>query len=624
MSSTATRVNNKSIVEKAWEPGLGAIYVGDRQCRFRVWAPRAGSVEVELEGGRRVPLQKGDFGYFEGVVEIEPGARYSYRLDGRDPRPDPASRFQPEGVHGPSMVVDRSFDWSAEGDWKGNYLSHYILYELHVGTFTPEGTFDAVIPHLDRLRDLGVTAIEIMPVAQFPGSRNWGYDGVLPFAVQNSYGGPEGLKRLVAACHAREIAVVLDVVYNHLGPEGNYLGEFGPYFTERYKTPWGLALNFDGPDCDPVRQYFIENALHWVAEYHVDALRLDAAHAIADASERPFLQELGAALHDLGASLGRYVYAIAESDLNTLTFLRPHEQGGCNLDSQWTDDFHHSLHTLLTGERSGYYQDFGSLAQMAKSMAGGFVYTGQFSPYRRRRHGVPADEVEAVRHVVCIQNHDQTGNRMLGERIASLVSFESLKLAAGTVLLSPFVPLLFMGEEWGETAPFLYFVSHGDEDLVRAVREGRQEEFSAFSWQGEAPDPQAESTFERSRIDPALREREPNARLYDFYKELIRLRKSHPVLAHLGKRELEATVIEAEDVLVVRRWNAGKETLALFNFGERQPATPLPVPEGRWEKLLDSAEERWGGPGSPVPGEIESDGRAGLPLGGRAVVVLAR
>ena len=573
-----------------WSPTLGATYLGDRRCRFRVWAPLAKSVEVNL-----ISLQRGEDGYFEGIVEgIEPGARYAYRLDGGDPRPDPASRFQPDGVHGPSMVVDPEFDWN-DGDWRGLPLSDFILYELHVGTFTPEGTFEAVIPHLDRLRDLGINAIEIMPVAQFPGGRNWGYDGVLPFAVQNSYGGPVGLKRLADACHARGIAVVLDVVYNHLGPEGNYLAEFGPYFTARYKTPWGLALNFDGPDSDPVRHYFIENARHWIAEYHIDGLRLDAVHAIADASERPFLQELGAALHEHGA------YAIAESDLNTLHFLRPREQGGCGLDAQWTDDFHHSLHTLLTGEKTGYYSDFGSIDQIAKAMAGGFVYTGQPSPYRRRRHGVPAGEIEAARHVVCIQNHDQTGNRMLGERIASLVDFESLKLAAGAVLLSPFLPLLFMGEEWGETAPFLYFVSHSDEDLVRAVRKGRAKEFAAFSWQGEAPDPQSPKTFERSWIDPSLREREPNARLYAFYKELIRLRKTHPVLAHLSKQDLEVKV-EGETI-VMRRWNGDREVLILFNFGEKDLAVP-----SRWEKLLDSADERWGGRGN----------------GGRSVKVLDR
>ncbi|HSK75294.1 MAG TPA: malto-oligosyltrehalose trehalohydrolase, partial [Thermoanaerobaculia bacterium] len=429
--------------DPGWEPSLGAIYLKNQRCRFRVWAPKARTVEVDVCGSRRVPLEPRGDGYFEVELDgVPPGTTYSYRLDGGDRRPDPASRYQPEGVHGPSAVVDHRFDWTDDA-WAGLALSEHSLSELHVGTFTPEGTFDAVIPHLDRLVDLGVTAVELMPVAQFPGSRNWGYDGALPYAVQNSYGGPEGLKRLVDACHARGLAVVLDVVYNHLGPEGNYLSEFGPYFTGRYKTPWGLALNYDGPYSDPVRRYFLENAFAWIADYHVDGLRLDAVHAIADNSERPFLQELGTEIRSLADRLLRRVHVFPESDRNTLFYLRRPERGGCGFDAQWTDDFHHSLHTLLTGERSGYYQDFGSLDQMAAAMAGGFVYTGQYSPYRRRRHGVPAGEMSGERHVVCSQNHDQTGNRMNGERLASLTDFESLKLAAGAVLLSPFLPLLF-------------------------------------------------------------------------------------------------------------------------------------------------------------------------------------
>jgi maltooligosyltrehalose trehalohydrolase len=450
-----------------------------------------------------------------------------------------------------------------------------------------------VIPWLDRLVDLGITAVELMPVAQFPGRRNWGYDGVLPYAVQNSYGGPEGLKRLVDACHARRLAVVLDVVYNHLGPEGNYLGELGPYFTDRYKTPWGLALNFDGRDSDPVRRYFIENALQWIADFHIDGLRLDAVHAIADNSERPFLQELGREVAELAARLGRRVHIFPESDLNTLFFLRPREHGGCGFDAQWTDDFHHCLHTVLTGERSGYYQDFGGIDQMAKSMAGGFVYTGQYSPYRRRRHGVPADGIEGRRHVVCIQNHDQTGNRMNGERIASLVDFESLKLAAGAVLLSPFLPLLFMGEEYGETAPFLYFVDHSEPDLIEAVREGRKEEFASFGWREEPPDPQSEETFERSRLQ---HESGRNAALYAFYKELIRLRKSVPAFAEPTKEGVEATPFEAERSILLRRRNGESEALVVFNFSEQ--AQSLPLPRGDWRKILDSAEERWEGPGT--------------------------
>ncbi|HSF42045.1 MAG TPA: malto-oligosyltrehalose trehalohydrolase [Thermoanaerobaculia bacterium] len=595
--------------DPGWEPSLGAIYLKNQRCRFRVWAPKARAVEVDVCGSRRVPLEPRDDGYFEVELDgVPPGTTYSFRLDGGDRRPDPASRFQPQDVHGPSAVVDHRFEWTDDA-WAGLSLPEHILYELHVGTFTPEGTFDAVIPHLDRLADLSVTAVELMPVAQFPGSRNWGYDGVLPYAVQNSYGGPEGLKRLVDACHGRGLAVVLDVVYNHLGPEGNYLSEFGPYFTERYKTPWGLALNYDGPCSDPVRRYFLESALSWIADYHVDGLRLDAVHAIADNSERPFLQELGTEVRSLADRLARRVHMFPESDRNTLFYLRRPERGGCGFDAQWTDDFHHSLHTLLTGEQSGYYQDFGSLDQMATAMSGGFVYTGQYSPYRRRRHGVPAGEMSGERHVVCSQNHDQTGNRMNGERLASLTDFESLKLAAGAVLLSPFLPLLFMGEEYGETAPFLYFVSHSDEGLIRAVREGRKEEFTAFGWTEEPPDPQSPETFERSRIDPTLREQGRHAALHAFYKKLIRLRKTVPALARTTKEDVEVTLVEADRVILVRRRSGEGDVLLAFNFAEEEKT--LALPEGDWRKLLDSAGEGWGGPGEAGEGRI----------GGRAVAV---
>ena len=606
-------------MQEIWQPTLGAVYLGEGRCRFRLWAPLVEQVEVELCDGRRASLEPKDDGYYEGVLDgVEPGTRYFYSLDGEEGLPDPASRFQPEGVHGPSQVVEiRPAVPVALSGWSGMPLEDYILYELHVGTFTAEGTFDAVIPHLDDLRDLGITAIEIMPVAQFPGSRNWGYDGVQPFAVQNTYGGPEGLTRLVDACHERGLAVVLDVVYNHLGPEGNYFSELGPYFTARYKTPWGLALNFDGPDSDPVRAFFIENALHWVAEHGIDALRLDAVHAIADASERPFLQELGTALHTLGDRLGRKIYGIAESDLNTLFFLRSPDRGGCGLDTQWTDDFHHSLHTLLTGERSGYYQDFGCLSHMAKAMAGGFVYTGQPSPYRRRRHGVPAEELDASRHVVCSQNHDQTGNRMRGERLTSLVSFESLKLAAGAILLSPFLPLLFMGEEYGEPAPFRYFVSHSDEDLIEAVRKGRAEEFASFGWHEDPPDPQGEETFQLSRLDRTLRDREPHRTLEAFYRELIRLRKSLPALRNLSKDRVTVTAREEKGVLLVHRRADGHEAVVALNFSPEGEAASLDLPEGAWRKLLDSSEECWGGK--------EGSGEDTPPrLAGRAVALFER
>jgi maltooligosyltrehalose trehalohydrolase len=363
-------------------PSLGATYLGDGRCRFRLWAPFAQTAAVRIVAPqeRLIPMEPHERGYHEATVDgIEPGNLYIYRLDDGKDRPDPASRFQPRGVHGPSQVMDSSFPWE-DDSWSGLPLEQYVIYELHAGTFTPEGTFDAIIAHLDRLKELGVTAIELMPVAQFPGDRNWGYDGVDLFAVQSSYGGPAGLKRLVNACHRHGLAVVLDVVYNHLGPEGNYLADFGPYFTDRYRTPWGQAINFDGPGSDEVRRFFIENALYWTTEFHIDGLRLDALHAVFDSSAQPFLEELAAVVHDEADRMGRRVYLFAESDRNDPRFVRSSDSGGYGLDAHWNDDFHHALYTLLTGEQTGYYQDFGKMEDLAKAFREGFIYSGQYSP----------------------------------------------------------------------------------------------------------------------------------------------------------------------------------------------------------------------------------------------------
>ena len=559
-------------------------------------------------------LNKEGFGYHSVMAEdVEPGDRYVYRLDDQRERPDPASRFQPEGVHGPSQVVDPHFPWE-DDQWSGLPLQDYILYELHVGTFTPEGTFGAIIPHLDELRELGITAVELMPVAQFPGTRNWGYDAVYPFAVQNSYGGPEGLKRLVNACHGRGIAVVLDVVYNHLGPEGNYLWDFGPYFTDRYKTPWGSAINFDGPHSDSVRRLFIENALYWVTEFRMDALRIDAVHGILDFSAHPFLEELAAAVHDQAERLNRRVYVIAESDLNDTRVIRSRELGGYGLDAQWNDDFHHALHTLLTEDQTGYYQDFGRLGDLVKAFRDGFVYSGQYSSYRRRRHGNSSRDIPAGCFVVFAQNHDQVGNRMRGERLSQLVCRERMKLAAGVVFLSPFIPLLFMGEEYGETAPFPYFISHSDADLIEAVRRGRREEFAAFGWSQEPPDPHDESTFLRAKLNHDLRPQGHRQVILEFYRELIRLRKGLRALAHLSKEDMDVTSYERERVLVIRRWSAIDEAVIIFHFNESPVNISISFPKGRWKKQLDSADDRWQGPGSQAPGEMVSDGEVALTL----------
>ncbi len=606
--------------------GLGASFLGDDQTRFVVWAPLARKVEVHLlaPGERLVRMEARERGYHHALVDgVEPGSLYMYRLDEGKERPDPASKFQPQGVHGPSQVVSPHFEWK-EAAWTGLPLQEYTIYELHVGAFTPDGTFDAVIPHLDELKDLGITAIELMPVAQFPGARNWGYDGVYPFAVQDSYGGPEGLKRLVNACHKLGLAVVLDVVYNHLGPEGNCLAEFGPYFTDSYKTPWGAALNFDGPYSDEVRRFFIENALYWVTEFHVDALRLDAVHAIIDRSALPFLEELAEAMHQQAEQLKRRIYVIAESDLNDARLVRPRELGGYSLDAQWNEDFHHSLHALLTGERTGYYQDFGGFGQLVKAFSDGFVYSGQYSSYRRCRHGNSSRDVPAEKLVVFSRNHDQVGNRMLGERLSQLVPFEGLKLTAGVVLLSPFIPLLFMGEEYGETAPFQYFVSHSDPDLVKAVRRGRREELEAFEWEGEPPDAQDEGTFLRAKLNRGLRGKGQHRALFEFYKELFRLRKTIEALATLSKEQMEVLGYEEDQVLLLRRWSGSSEVFAVFSFADAEATMAVSIPGGRWRKLLDSADERWQGKGTSIPDMLHSEGEAALTLGPMSLALFVR
>ncbi|MFH1926382.1 MAG: malto-oligosyltrehalose trehalohydrolase [Chloroflexota bacterium] len=592
----------------------GATYLGDGRCQFVVWAPFVDKIEVHITAPdeRLIALKKGGRGYYHTIAEnVAPGSLYFYRLDGKIERPDPASRFQPQGVHGSSQVVDSNFSWRDEG-WTGIPLEDYIIYEVHTGTFTAEGTFTAIIPHLDTLKELGITALELMPVAQFPGKRNWGYDGVYPFAVQESYGGPKGLKQLVDACHHKGMAVILDVIYNHLGPEGNYLADFGPYFTERYQTPWGRALNFDGPDSDEVRRFFIENALYWIREFHIDALRMDALHAILDMSPCTFIEELARSVRDEAENLKRKVYLIGESAANDVRLIRDVPAGGYGLDAQWNDDFHHAVHVLLTGEKTGYYQDYGEFRQLVKAFEEGFVYSGQYSAYRRRRHGTSSEDIPAWRFVVFTQNHDQVGNRAQGERLSGLVSFEQLKLAAALYLLSPFVPLVFMGEEYGETAPFPYFISHSEPALIEAVRKGRREEFSTFRWQGDIPDPQDEATFKRARLNHHLRNESEHRTLFAFYQELIRLRKQIAALRSLNKKAMKVIGYEKERVLFLHRWKDESEAIIIYNCGEDESVVSLPVPVGRWQKRLDSAEAAWGGDGSSTPETLQSQGEPGF------------
>jgi maltooligosyltrehalose trehalohydrolase len=503
-----------------------------------VWAPDAAVVELVL-GDERLPMDRGENGWWTAEAELPSGVDYAFSVDGGTPRPDPRSPWQPHGVHGPSHTVDNSaFPWT-DGGWRGGPpLSAALFYELHVGTFTPEGTFEAVIDKLPHLVDLGVTHVELMPVAEFPGRRGWGYDGVDLFAPHSAYGGPEGLKRLVDACHGAGLAVIVDVVYNHLGPDGNYLGAFGPYFTDRYGTPWGQAVNFDGTRSDGVRDFVCDNACMWLADYHIDGLRLDAVHAIFDSSATHILEELGARVHALEARLGRRLLVIAESDLNDPRLVRPVEAGGYGLDAAWSDDFHHALHAVLTGERTGYYQDFGSLADLARALESAYVYDGRYSPHRRRRHGRRPDGVPPHRFLGYLQNHDQVGNRAQGERSAALLDLGRLKIAAALVLTAPFIPMLFAGEEWGASTPFLYFTDHQDPDLGRAVSEGRRREFASFGWDPEAvPDPQDPDSFERSRLDWSELERPPHAELLDWHRQLVTLRRrlSGPAQVHFDE-----------------------------------------------------------------------------------------
>ncbi len=626
---------------------LGATYLGGGQCRFLVWAPLVSKVEVKLLGGasRVVPMESIARGYHEAVIEgVEPGMHYMYRLNEGKELPDPASRFQPLGVHGPSQITVAGFNWN-DASWFGIPLSDYIFYEIHVGTFTPEGTFESIIPQLDALIDLGITAIQLMPIAQFPGSRNWGYDGVYPFAVQDSYGGPEGLKKLVNACHNKGLAVSLDVVYNHLGPEGNYLWNFGPYFTERYMTPWGAAMNFDGAYSDEVRLFFVENALEWINEFHIDALRIDAVHAIMDLSAKPFLEELGLAIRQEADRLNKRIFVLAESDLNDNRIINSRELGGYGLDSQWSNDFHHAIHTLLTEENTGYYEDYGKIEHLRRAYLNGFTYAGEYSKFRKCRYGTSSRGNPSEQFIVFNQNHDQIGNRMKGERLGHITCFESLKVAATSMILSPFLPLIFMGEEYAEEAPFQYFTSHSDQNLIESVRRGRWEEFSSFAWSGKLPDPQDRTTFMRSKLNSAKQKQQEQSRvLYDFYKELIKLRKTDPALRFLSKEYLEVFGFEKERILIVRRWSEdfrgniercslrfglgdnreNDEILLVFNFSRDLSSVAIPASTGVWRKILDSADEKWLGKGALLPIEYQSNGELSFSVPARSCAVLQR
>jgi maltooligosyltrehalose trehalohydrolase len=544
---------------------------------FRVWAPYPAVVELEL-GGERHAMTRGDGGWWQTAVHSRPGDDYAYVLDGSDPRPDPRSRWQPRGVHGPSRIYDDSaFPWTDE-QWRGVPLPGSVLYELHVGTFTEDGTFDAAIERLDHLAELGVSAVELLPCNAFAGRWGWGYDGVAWYAVHEPYGGPDGLKRLVDACHARGLGVVMDVVYNHLGPAGNYLPEFGPYLTDAHTTPWGPAINLDQPGSDDVRRHIVDNAMMWLRDFHIDGLRLDAVHAFVDDRAIHVLEELAVAVEALGAQLGKPLWLVAESDLNNSRLVTTRLSAGFGLSGQWADDVHHAVHALLTGEGTGYYADFGSVSTLAKALTGVFVHDGSWSSFRQRSHGRPVEPTTpGHRFVGYLQNHDQVGNRALGDRIATQLSDGLLMVGAALILTSPYTPMLWMGEEWGARTPWLFFSDH-EGDLGTSVRRGRRAEFASHGWETEeVPDPQSPTTFAASKLDWKEPQDERGARLLAWYRDLIALRRNRLDLSDGRRDRVRVTYDEQARWLVVRR---GSTAVACNLSSERQPV-PLPgTPDG--------------------------------------------
>ncbi len=535
--------------------------------KCRVWAPHAERVALVLtDSGERLPLERLPGGYFFGEHQgYQAGVNYGFSLDEGDVRPDPRSQFQPAGVHGPSQRVNfSSFNWTDDG-FQQVPLASAIVYELHVGCFSRSGTFEGVIEHLDHLKRLGITHVELMPVAAFPGQRGWGYDGVLLFAPHEPYGGPHGLMTLVDECHRRGLAVILDVVYNHLGPSGNYLGQYGPYFTDRYATPWGQAVNYDGPGSDEVRRFVCDNALHWLRNYHIDGLRLDAVHAIHDQSATHVLEQLAHEVDSLSAQLGRHFTLIAESNLNDPRFVKSSQLGGYGLSSQWNDDFHHALRTVLTGDRKGYYCDFGQVSQLADGLKHGFVYRGAYSSFRQCSYGRDSSGLQGRHFHVFCQNHDQVGNRALGDRLPETAGSPRARVAAALVLMSPFVPMLFMGEEWGTRSPFQYFTDHAEPELADAVREGRRREFEAFGWDPmRIPDPQAGATFERSRLSWGELDEPHHADLLAWYQKLIELRRSEPSLQDDNLASVAVDFDEQQEWLMLTRG----DIVVLVNFSE--------------------------------------------------------
>jgi maltooligosyltrehalose trehalohydrolase len=591
---------------------IGANYLGEGRCEFCVWSPSADSVELEIvyPVEKTYSLEPVDGGYWKLIIEgVFPGARYFYRVSGFHITPDPASFSQPEGVHECSEVIELDFFRWNDMDFSTPPADKLVIYELHTGTFTDEGTFDAIIPHLDSLKDLGVNAIELMPVTEFAGKRNWGYDTVYPFAVHNIYGGAASLQNLVNHAHKRGICIFLDVIYNHIGPEGNYFPYYAPYFTKKYKCPWGKALNFDDENSMGVRNYFLENVRFWFEKFHIDGLRLDAVHQIYDSSNSHILAEISRLTESISQSSYKR-YLIAESDLNNPKLVMPVKKGGYGLDMQWLDDFHHSLHTLFLDNKIAYFQDYGGFSHLSKAYTEGFVYSGQFSQFRGHNHGKSSKHISSERFVVFNENHDQAGNRLNGERLSTLLPFEAYKLNAAITLLSPYIPMLFMGEEYFEDNPFLFFVDFSDPQIRTNVVKGRNREFARF-WKKEPPDPLSEKTFLASKLDLSKRNFGRHKNILEFYKYLLKLRREIPSLYHLEKKAVKTGFCENTRLFWVSRRSKASETFAIYNLSavsqtvEFNPAK-FKIGRGDWVKLIESADEKWGGNGAELPDKITS------------------
>ncbi len=560
---------------------------------FRVFAYQKENVSLLLrtkDGEKTIPMEQEEPHIYRAVVEgLGLDLLYKFCLENEGDYPDPYSNYQPQGVHGFSQVIDHmSYSWNDE-QWKGRDLEKFIIYELHPGTFSPEGTFKKTVESLDYLLELGINTVELMPVTQTPGRWNWGYDGANFFSVNKNYGTPDDLKYLIDTCHQKGIGVILDVVYNHLGPEGNYLPVYGPYFTEKHKTAWGAAVNYDDSFSEYTRAMVLDNIRYWLEEYHIDCLRLDAIHAIMDESSNHILQEMSPTAKEVSQKTGRKIFLIAETDENDVKIINPPERGGYGIDAQWMDDFHHIIHSVLTGEKGGYYQDYGCLDGLEKAFKN-YLYTGEFSQFWQKDRGTDASRNPGYQFVISLQNHDQVGNRAYGGRISVLVDFHFLKAAAGLIFLSPYIPLLFMGEEYAEKNPFLFFTDYEDSELQSAVAEGRRKEFKDFNWDT-IPNPQDEGSFFNSKLTPRENWNSENQWIFNFYRDLINLRKNHPALIHLQKENTEARVNNKQKIVEIKRWHNDKRLTALINLGEEE--FPLEAAKGR--QIFNSEWIQYGG-----------------------------